>query len=205
MTPHPVTVYRHRTWHPTPSQYTDTGHDIPSHHSIQTQDMTPHHVTVYRHRTWHPIPSQYTDTGHDTPPRHSIQTQDMTPHHVTVYRHRTWHPIPSQYTDTAPTCRCAIHWCGTSHWNTQLPILMDQSASNGILLKIGKRSDLLSPTRNCTMTIENWRKKRILNQLFSLMFDKSCRRWKIGHVNWASNSGIPKSFRASTHSQNFYR
>ena len=38
------------------------------------------------------------DTGHDTPPRHSI--------------------------DTGPTCRCAIHWCGMSHWNTQLPILM---------------------------------------------------------------------------------
>ena len=41
------------------------------------------------------------------------QTQDTTPH-----------PTPSQYTDTGPTCRCAIHWCGTSHWNTQLPILM---------------------------------------------------------------------------------
>ena len=39
-------------------------------------------------------------------------------------RHRTWHPTPSQYTDTGPTCRCAIRWCGTSHWNTQLPILM---------------------------------------------------------------------------------
>ena len=39
-------------------------------------------------------------------------------------RHRTWHPTPSQYTDTGPTCRCAIHRCGTSHWNTQLPILM---------------------------------------------------------------------------------
>ena len=89
MTPHPVTVYRHRTWHPTSSQYTDTGHDTPPRHSIQTQDMAPHLVTVYRHRTWHPTPSQYTDTGHDTPPRHSIQTQDMAPHPVTVYRHRT--------------------------------------------------------------------------------------------------------------------
>ena len=38
--------------------------------------------------------------------------------------HRTWHPTPSQYTDTGPTCRCATHWCGTSHWNTKLPILM---------------------------------------------------------------------------------
>ena len=37
-------------------------------------------------------------------------------------RHRTRHPTPSQYTDTGPTCRCAIHWCGTSHWNTQLPV-----------------------------------------------------------------------------------
>ena len=74
MTPHPVTEYRQRTWHPTPSQNTDTGHDTPPRHRIQTQDMTPHPVTVYRHRTWHPTPSQYTDTGHDTPPRHSIQT-----------------------------------------------------------------------------------------------------------------------------------
>ena len=39
-------------------------------------------------------------------------------------RHRTRHSTPSQYTDTEPTCRCAIHWCRTSHWNTQLPILM---------------------------------------------------------------------------------
>ena len=39
-------------------------------------------------------------------------------------RHRTWHTILVQYTDTGPTCRCAIHWCGTSHWNTQLPVLM---------------------------------------------------------------------------------
>ena len=39
------------------------------------------------------------------------QTQDMTCH-------------PSQYTDTGPTCRCAIHQCGMSHWNIQLPILM---------------------------------------------------------------------------------
>ena len=39
-----------------------------------------------------------------------LQTQDMTPH-------------PSQYTVTGPTY-CAIHCCGTSDWNTQLPILM---------------------------------------------------------------------------------
>ena len=72
MTPHPVRVYRHRTWHPTPSEYTDTGHGTPPRQSIQTLDMAPHPVRVYRHRTWHPTPSQYTDTVHDTPPRHSI-------------------------------------------------------------------------------------------------------------------------------------
>ena len=45
---------------------------------------------------------------------------------MSCHTHRTWHPTWSQYTDTGPTCRCAIHWirCGTSHWNTQLPILM---------------------------------------------------------------------------------
>ena len=120
MTSHPVTVYRHRTWHPTLSQYTETGHDItPCHsiqtqdmtshpvtvyntghditpcHSIQTQDMTSHPVTVYRHRTWHPTLSHYTDTGHDIPPCHSKQTQNMTPHPITVYRHRAWHPTLS--------------------------------------------------------------------------------------------------------------
>ena len=98
---------RHRAWHPTLSQYTDTGHDTPPRHSIQTQGMTPHLVTVYRHRAWHPTSSQYTDTGHDTPPCHSIQTQGMTPHLVTVYRHRAWHPTSSQYTDTGhdtPPC-----------------------------------------------------------------------------------------------------
>ena len=35
---------------PHPSQYTDTGHDTPPRHSIQTQDTTPQPVTVYRHR-----------------------------------------------------------------------------------------------------------------------------------------------------------
>ena len=35
---------------------------------------------------------------------------------------RTWYPTPSQYTDTGTTCRCVIHWCGTSHWNILLPI-----------------------------------------------------------------------------------
>ena len=39
-------------------------------------------------------------------------------------RYRTWHPMPSLYTYTGTTFRCAIHWCGTSHCNTQLPILM---------------------------------------------------------------------------------
>ena len=39
-------------------------------------------------------------------------------------RHRTWYPTLSQYTDTGQICRCAIHWCETSHWNTQLPISM---------------------------------------------------------------------------------
>ena len=66
------------------SQYTDTGHDTPPRHSIQTQDMTPH-------------PSQYTDTGHDTPP-------------VTVYRHgadlSVWYPlmwnVTLEYTTTHP-------------------------------------------------------------------------------------------------------
>ena len=120
MTPNPVTVYRHRTWHSTLSQYTDTGHDT-------------HPVTVNRHRTWHPTLSQYTDTGHDTPPHsqysdtghdtpphsqytgtghdtpscHSLQTYDMTPHPVTVYKDMTWHPILSQYIDTGhdtPSC-----------------------------------------------------------------------------------------------------
>ena len=38
--------------------------------------------------------------------------------------HAAWHPTPSQYTDTGPTCRCAIHWCGTLHWYTQLTIFM---------------------------------------------------------------------------------
>ena len=137
MTPKAVTVYRHRTWHPKLSQYTDTGHDtqschskqtqdIPLCHSIQTQDMTPKAVTVYRRRAWHPKLSQYTDAGHDTQSCHSIQTQGMTPKAVTVYRHRAWHPKLSQYTDAGwgPTFRCPIHLCGTSHWKPQQSILM---------------------------------------------------------------------------------
>ena len=41
-----------------------------------------------------------------------LQTQDMTSHLDTVYRHR----------DELSLCYC--HWCGMSHSNTQLPILM---------------------------------------------------------------------------------
>ena len=40
------------------------------------------------------------------------QAQGMTPHPVTVYRHR------------ADLSLCYPYWCGTSHWNRQLPILM---------------------------------------------------------------------------------
>ena len=50
MASYPVTVYRQRTWHPTPSEYTDTGHGILPRHSIQTHDMAPHPITVCRHR-----------------------------------------------------------------------------------------------------------------------------------------------------------
>ena len=32
-------------------------------------------------------------------------------------RHKTWQPTPSEYSETWPTCGCAIHWCGTQHWN----------------------------------------------------------------------------------------
>ena len=71
------------------SQYTDTGHDTPPRHSIQTQDMTPRPVTVYRYKKRHHIPSHYTDTGHDNPIRHNIHTLVMKHHPVTVYRHRT--------------------------------------------------------------------------------------------------------------------
>ena len=49
-------------------------------------------------------------------------------------RHRTWHPTQSQYTDKGLTCRCAIHWCGTSHWNTQLPTLMSWVRPNWEIL-----------------------------------------------------------------------
>ena len=42
------------------------------------------------------------------------------------HRHRTRHLIPLQYTDTGPTCSCTNHWCRTSYWNTQLPILMSR-------------------------------------------------------------------------------
>ena len=128
-----------RTWHPTPSQYTATGHDIRHHHCIQTQDMTLDTITVYRHRTWHKTPSLYTDTGHDIPPitvyrhrtwhptpsqyiatghdirhHHCIQKQDMTSHSIAVYRHRTWHPNPLQYTDTGHDIR--HHHCIQTQW-----------------------------------------------------------------------------------------
>ena len=32
-------------------------------------------------------------------------------------------PNSTQNKDREPTCRCVIHWCGKSHWNTQIPIL----------------------------------------------------------------------------------
>ena len=41
--------------------------------------------------------------------------------------------IPSQYTNMGPTC-CVINRCGTSHWNTQLPILMSWVRPNQEIL-----------------------------------------------------------------------
>ena len=48
----------------------------------------------------------------------------FTNNHFNYFHMSSHHFDTSQYTDTGPTCRCAIHWRGTSHWNTQLPILM---------------------------------------------------------------------------------
>ena len=42
---------------------------------------------------------------------------------ISCHRHRTWHPTQSQYSNTGPNCEWVIRRCGTSHWNTQLPIL----------------------------------------------------------------------------------
>ena len=50
-------------------------------------------------------------------------------------RHRTRHPTPSQFTDTGPTSRCAIHWFGTSHWNTQVPNLMSWVWPDSVILR----------------------------------------------------------------------
>ena len=47
-------------------------------------------------------------------------------------RHRTWHPTLSLYTDTERTCRCAIHWCGT----TCAKYLVENCACNGMELDI---------------------------------------------------------------------
>ena len=93
MTPTPITVYRYRTQHPTLSQYTDTGHDTPPSHSLDTG-----HTSL----------SQYTDTGQDTPPCHSLQTQEMISHLVIFYRHRTWHPSQYTYTEHGTPARHII-------------------------------------------------------------------------------------------------
>ena len=68
-------------------------------------------LTIWGHIVTVPACSSDTLTNM-LPHRNAMpQTQDMTPYPVTVCRHRA-------------TCRCVIHWCGTSHWNIQLPILM---------------------------------------------------------------------------------
>ena len=80
-------------------------------------------------------------------------------------RHRTWHPTPSQYTDTGPTCCCAIYWCGTSHWNTQLPILMSWVRPNRETLP---RSSTHTHQRKLNLMLSWWssrkyRTNRVLN------------------------------------------
>ena len=42
-------------------------------------------------------------------------------------------PTASQYTETELACSFAIHWCGSSHWNTQLPILMSDQIEESFL------------------------------------------------------------------------
>ena len=63
-------------------------------------------MSCCRHRTWHP-----------TPP------QSSSPHMVYISPKTLGSKDASQYTDTGPTYH-VIHWCGTLHWNTQLPLLM---------------------------------------------------------------------------------
>ena len=47
---------------------------------------------------------------------------NVLPHRNAMPQIRTRHSTLSQYTDTGPTWRFAIHWFGTSHWYTQIPI-----------------------------------------------------------------------------------
>ena len=49
---------------------------------------------------------------------------NVLPHWYAMPQTQDTTPTSSQYTDTWPTCRCAIHWCGTLHWKTQLPVLI---------------------------------------------------------------------------------
>ena len=81
------------------------------------------------------------------------QTQNMTPHPVT---------------DKGPACRCAIHWWGMSHWNTQLPILFNVLGQT--------RPEYHSPTFHLHM--------RTLNFMMLVVSQKLGRKYSVPTGSW---------------------
>ena len=101
------------------------------------------------------------------------QTQDMKSHPVTV-----------GYTDTGPTCRCAINWCGTPHYNTQLTILM-----------IWVRRDRYILPRPSTHTPAN---AQMYDAVVVVVSQKLGRKCTVPTVSWTCGVPIHYAIRSPT-------
>ena len=114
---------------------------------------------------------------------------------LNIWGHIATVPVCSsgtQYTDTGPTCRCAFHWCGTSHWNTQLPILMSWVRPDREILPRPSTQTPANAQLNAVIVVNNWKLSRkyrgvpslndlavdgTLNTINKQTIDNNCRSW----------------------------
>ena len=81
-------------------------------------------MPCHRHRTWHPTLSQYTGPHFTKLRQIVIVSVYLLSFSIDLRLCFVLRIFVKRGPDTGSTCRCVIHWCGTSHWNTQLPILI---------------------------------------------------------------------------------
>ena len=63
--------------------------------------------------------------------------------------------VGTTMTEIGPTCCLAIHWCGTTHWNKKLPILLSWVRSNRNLSNVQRTLNYIWCCCGCSQS-ETW-------------------------------------------------